>query len=106
MYPPSRGGRPHREGTAALPASGGDGARVRGTVSARELSINVVKDDRPKMLLGLLQRAQGLEDPPSRAPNAAGGKRGPTPRGCVVGTWSARIAPTRESDPRGAPMAV
>ena len=49
----------------SLPASGGEGTRVDGMVNTCELSINVVKGNKPKMLTGLSQkghcsRVQGL----------------------------------------------
>jgi hypothetical protein len=55
MYPQSQDWRQNREGTAYLPASGGDGARVDGMVNRSESSINVVSESKPKMLKGLSQ---------------------------------------------------
>ena len=60
-----------------LPASGGDGARVDGMVSKRELSMNTVMADKPKMLTGLnqkvTQRVRGLQVSSVMDINAAGG---------------------------------
>jgi len=55
MYPQSQDWRPNREGTAYLPALGGDGTRVDGMVNRSESSINVVSENKPKMLKGLSQ---------------------------------------------------
>src|SRR5215813_4159432 len=49
MYPQSQDWRSNREGTAYLPASGGDGARVDGMVNVSEPLINVVSESKPKI---------------------------------------------------------
>jgi hypothetical protein len=54
-----------------------------GMVNTCELSINVVMSDKPKMLLGLsqkaLERVQSLDNTLSWTPNAPGGQRAPNP---------------------------
>jgi hypothetical protein len=54
-----------------------------GMVNTRELSINVVMSNKPKMLRGLsqkaLERVQGLDNTLSWTPNATGGERAPNP---------------------------
>ena len=50
-----------REGTEKLPASDGWEARLDGTVNKRELLINFVTINKPKMLIGLSQRACGKD---------------------------------------------
>ena len=54
-----------------------------GRVNTCELSINVVMSDKPKMLLGLsqkaLERVQSLDNTLSWTPNAPGGQRAPNP---------------------------
>ena len=54
-----------------------------GMVNTCELSINVVMSDKPKMLLGLrqkaLERVQGLDNTLSWTGNAPGGQRAPHP---------------------------
>src|SRR5262249_45779645 len=54
-----------------------------GMVNTCELSINVVMSDKPKMLLGLrqkaLERVQGLDNTLSWTANAPGGQRAPHP---------------------------
>ena len=54
-----------------------------GMVNTCELSINVVMSDKPKMLLGLrqkaLERVQGVDNILSWTPNATGGQRAPNP---------------------------
>jgi hypothetical protein len=58
-----------------------------GTVSRRELSLNVVRSNQPKMLNGWSQQAtrrvQGLLGSLAWAPNAAGGQREPNPLGSL-----------------------
>ena len=49
MNPQSQDWRLNREGTAYLPASGGDGARVDGMVNGSEPLINVVSESKPKI---------------------------------------------------------
>jgi hypothetical protein len=52
-------------------------------VNTRELSINVVMSNKPKMLIGLsqkaLERVQGLDNILSWTHNAPGGERAPNP---------------------------
>ena len=54
-----------------------------GMVNTRELSINVVMSDKPKMLLGLsqkaLERVQSLDNTLSWTANAPGEQRAPNP---------------------------
>jgi hypothetical protein len=54
-----------------------------GMVNTRELSINVVMSNKPKMLRGLsqkaLERVQGLDNILSWTHNAPGGERAPNP---------------------------
>ena len=54
-----------------------------GMVNTCELSINVVMSDKPKMLLGLsqkaLERVQSLDNTLSWTSNAPGGQRAPHP---------------------------
>ena len=54
-----------------------------GMVNTCERSINVVMSDKPKMLLGLsqkaLERVQSLDNTLSWTPNAPGGQRAPNP---------------------------
>ena len=54
-----------------------------GMVNTCELSLNVVMSDKPKMLLGLsqkaLERVQSLDNTLSWTPNAPGGQRAPNP---------------------------
>jgi hypothetical protein len=54
-----------------------------GMVNTCELSINVVMSDKPKMLIGLsqkaLERVQSLDNTLSWTPNAPGGQRAPHP---------------------------
>ena len=54
-----------------------------GMVNTCELSINVVMSDKPKMLLGLsqkaLERVQSLDNTLSWTVNAPGGQRAPNP---------------------------
>jgi hypothetical protein len=54
-----------------------------GMVNTRELSINVVMSNKPKMLIGLsqkaLERVQGLDNTLSWTANAPGGERAPNP---------------------------
>ena len=56
---------------------------MHGMVNTCELSINVVMSDKPKMLLGLsqkaLERVQSLDNTLSWTPNAPGGQRAPHP---------------------------
>jgi hypothetical protein len=65
MYPASGGRQRNREKTLGLPAPGGQGLGWRGMVNPGELPINVVMENKPKVLfsptrtLGLGQKARG-----------------------------------------------
>ncbi len=53
-------GRMSREANSTLAASNRKGARNDGMRNICELLLNVVNDDRPKMLIGLDQKVRGM----------------------------------------------
>ena len=61
---------------------------MEGMVNRCELSLNVVMSTKPKMLLGLsqkaLERVQSLDNTLSWTPNAPGGQRAPNPFGSTL----------------------
>jgi hypothetical protein len=69
---------------------------MHGMVNTCELSINVVMSTKPKMLVGLrqkaLERVQGLDNILSWTPNAPGGERAPHP--CASTLWNV-VSPYR-----------
>jgi len=73
-----------------------------GMVNIRELSINVVMSNKPKMLTGLsqkaLERVQGLDNTLSWTRNAPGGERAPTPS---LSTLRNVVSPYRSFQPEG-----
>jgi hypothetical protein len=62
-----------------------------GMVNTCELSINVVMSDKPKMLIGLSQKAlwtgMGAESSPLADNTATGEEAEPNPSRRVCGTW-------------------
>jgi hypothetical protein len=80
-------------------------------VSKRELSLNVVRSNEPKMLLGLgqkaLRRVLGLAGPRAWATNAVGGQREPNPSLSLQrNTVSPYRSPPGVERPQGPPMVV
>jgi hypothetical protein len=87
------------------------GTRMDGMANPGERSINIVTDNKPKVLEGLSHKGTGAG---TRRPrflvmgrNATGGQSAPTPCVCACdGTWQPRMSPVRESEPQGEPTDV
>ncbi len=62
MKPSVKTGRGSREANSTLAASSRMGARNDGLRNICERLINVVIDDRPKMLIGLNQKVRGMDE--------------------------------------------
>jgi hypothetical protein len=66
-----------------------------------ELLINVVIDNKPKVLTGLNQKVRGMDrrlpSPLTQTKTATGGEAGPNPSWYSRGTWKTSNLPDRES---------
>ena len=76
-----------------------------------ERSINIVTDNKPKVLAGLSQQGTGAGTRTPRflvmGSNATGGQSAPHPSVCDGdGPWQPRTSPVRESGPQGEPIDV
>src|SRR5262249_696451 len=101
----------NREGPMYLSAPRRRGTRMDGMANPGERSINIVTENKPKVLAGLSQKGTvaGTRSPRFLVMgiDATGGQSAPHPfSDDGDGTWQPRTSPVRESEPQGEPTDV